>query len=143
VRVLLDTHLLYWLDQGTAIARAAELAIAQAQQADTLFVATITAWEIGAAIHKKNPDRPPDLRGLSADAWFLEATRNTQARPVALTTEIAVEAAKLPPLYGSGDAGDCILLATAHALSLTLITRDQRLLAYAAENPSYVEAIAC
>jgi len=139
--VLLDTHALYWLNERSFLSGSAEIAIAQAQARDRLFVSPITAWEVGTASRKKK--NPMFLHGLQPNEWMEEALRDVRARLAAITTSISLEAAQLPGLYDSGDPGDCFLIATAHVRKLTLITRDRPILKFAARTPGYISVIAC
>jgi PIN domain nuclease of toxin-antitoxin system len=115
----------------------------RASQANSLFISPISAWELGAASRKKNPSRRPELSGLTPEDFFIKATRilNVQAAPISV--EIGLAACALPNRYGYSDPGDCLIMATAHVLQLTLITRDQHILDFARRNPTYLTAVAC
>jgi PIN domain nuclease of toxin-antitoxin system len=141
--VLLDSHSLLWLSNSLAVSHAAELAVARAQARNALYVSPITAWEIGVASGKKNHSLRPHLRGFTPDVWFELAIQNFQARLAQFTTAVALEAALVPATYGSGDHGDCFLIATAHVQKFTLITRDKRILSFAKTNPNYLSVISC
>jgi PIN domain nuclease of toxin-antitoxin system len=143
VRVLLDTHSLLWSINDLAISRAAELAILNAQDAGSLYVSPISAWEIGVASGKKQSAHRPHLRDLPPDMWFRNAVIQLKAELAPFTMDIASESARVPSLYGSGDPGDCFLVATAHIENLTLVTRDNRILKFAKKNPHYLTVIAC
>jgi PIN domain nuclease of toxin-antitoxin system len=60
-----------------------------------------------------------------------------------LNLPVAVEAAAVPAVYGSGDPGDCFLIATARIRKLALVTRDSRILELAARDPGYLSVIPC
>lgn len=61
-------------------------------------------------------------------------------RPAAFTPEIAIGASHLPePLHG--DPADRLLIATARAMAMPIVTRDSKILAYGAAG--YVAALAC
>jgi PIN domain nuclease of toxin-antitoxin system len=141
--LLLDSHPLVWIAEDTAIARNAEIAIARAGESRTLYVSPISAWEIGVASTKKNHTLRPPLNGLTPDAWFTRMVEELNLQLTPFSMDIALEAAKLPAVYGSGDPGDCFLIATAHVQKLSLITRDARILAFSADNPNYLSTIRC
>lgn len=103
----------------------------------------MSAWEIGAAARKKNPARRPTLLGLTPEAFFLKATRTLNLQAAPISVEIGLAACALPNVYGYSDPGDCLIMATAHVLQLTLITRDQRILDFARRNPTYLTTVAC
>jgi PIN domain nuclease of toxin-antitoxin system len=75
--------------------------------------------------------------------WFRNAVIQLKAELAPFTMDIASESARVPSLYGSGDPGDCFLVATAHIENLTLVTRDNRILKFAKKNPHYLTVIAC
>jgi PIN domain nuclease of toxin-antitoxin system len=139
--VLLDTHALIWLLAGAPMASNALSAIAAAQTQKALFVASISAWEASLAPQKAT--NQPDLLGLSVDAWFKLGVRRAGARTIPLTHHVALEAARVPAIHGSGDPGDCFLIATARVKRLSLITRDRKILAFARSNPAYLHVVAC
>jgi PIN domain nuclease of toxin-antitoxin system len=53
------------------------------------------------------------------------------------------EAALVPAIYGSGDPGDCFLIATARVHNLSLVTRDDPIIELAQLNPGYLSVIPC
>ena len=140
---LLDSHSLLWSINGLAISTKAKLAIGIAQDTHSLFLSPISAWEIGVASGKNQIAHRPPLGGLPPDMWFRNALIQLHAQLAPFSLDIASESARVPPLYGSGDPGDCFLLATAHVEGLTLITRDDRILKFARKNPHYLSVIAC
>lgn len=142
-RILLDTHSLLWSINDLAISRAAELAILHAQDSRSLYVSPISAWEIGVASGKKQSKQRPPLGNLPADIWFRNAVLQLRAKLAPFTMDIAAESARVPSLYGSGDPGDCFLVATAHVEGLTLVTRDSRILKFAKKHPEYLTVVAC
>ena len=92
---------------------------------------------------KANASKRPNLLGLSPDGWFLRAQEMTGAKVLAIDEEIALETARVPAVYGSGDPGGCFLIATARVRGLVLMTRDRRMLELAAAKPEYVSVFAC
>ena len=139
--LLLDTHAVIWMIAGEQLLPSALPRIAAAQSAKTLYISPITAWEIGIAMSK--PRNRPDLLGLPVETWFPQAIRNTGAAISPIGEEVAIEASRVPSIYGSGDPGDCFLIATAHLHGLSLVTRDERILGFAQYAPNYLSAIPC
>ena len=119
------------------------MAIAEAQGEGQLYVSAISAWELGVAQLKTNPAKRPDLRGLPAAIWFKRAVRTIGAKAIQLEWDVAIEAASVPSIYGSGDPGDCFLIATARRRKLTLVTRDRSILRLSAQSPKYLTTLAC
>jgi PIN domain nuclease of toxin-antitoxin system len=140
---LLDTHVLVWLDSASFIRPDALLAMEEANLAKQLFASHISYWELGVAQTKKRIENRPNLRGLTPDGWVREVAQRFDIRMLALTARIAAEAANIPSIYGSGDPGDCFLIATARVRNLSLLTRDARIIDLAKSRPDYVTVIAC
>jgi PIN domain nuclease of toxin-antitoxin system len=143
VSVLLDTHTLIWLVESAPLKNRALISIAEAQNARSLFVSAISAWETGLAAQKPNRLLRPNLLGLQPEIWFRRGVRSIGAKVIPIGQEIAQEAARVPFLYGWGDPGDCFLIATAHIRQLTLITRDERILATSKRNLGYLQTLEC
>jgi PIN domain nuclease of toxin-antitoxin system len=143
VRVLLDTHALIWLVEVAPLKDEALVAISEAQNGRSLFVSPISAWEAGLAARKHNQLLRPNLLGLHPDVWVRKGIRSISARVVPVGQRIAQESAKVPDLYGSGDPGDCFLIASAHLRKRTQITGDERILSFSKQNPKYRTVLEC
>lgn len=138
--VLLDTHALYWLVSGEEpLSDEALAAIGENQDAGTLFVSPITAWELALASRKAND--PTDLGDASPGAWFRAAMRATLAKLVPIKQRIALEAATVPLVTGHKDPGDCYLIATARMRKIPIITRDAKIRGFAVNG--YLDVIVC
>lgn len=135
--VLIDTHVLIWIVEGQPLEPLATEAIDAAAERRELIVSAVSAWEIGYIAAKPQLSR---ILGKDARAWFWNAVRQTHARVRDLEADLLLDVAHLPePLHR--DPADRMLIATARANDLTLITRDRALLDYAALG--HVRAIAC
>jgi PIN domain nuclease of toxin-antitoxin system len=139
--ILMDTHALIWFANGDAMARPALDAILAAQQANAMYVSPISAWEASLASRKHT--NPADLGGLAPSDWFRFILEIPGVRLTAITRRIALEAAQVPSIYGSGDPGDCFLIATARLRKVPLVTRDGPIIALSRANPGYLSAIFC
>ncbi len=100
-------------------------------------------WELGLAMLKSRIEARPDLGGLSVKQYFVEANERYGLQMIPLSDEIALESAAVPAIYGSGDPGDCFLIATAHVENLTLVTRDARIIDLANRRPDYLAVVPC
>jgi PIN domain nuclease of toxin-antitoxin system len=69
-----------------------------------------------------------ELKG-SLDRWVRTAIDSLEARSVDIDHRIAIEAYKLPGRFHK-DPADRMLVATARINALTLVTADERILAY-------------
>lgn len=133
--LLLDTHAWYWLIDGSpllpdGVRQTIELAAARGE----LLVSVISAWEIAMLEAKAR---------VAFDIGCLDWIRQALAPPIQLapiTPEVAVESTRLPEPFHR-DPVDRLLTATARVDGLTLMTRDRRILKYAAQG--HVRALAC
>ena len=116
MRLLLDTHVLIWWDEGARLARAAHDAI---RAADQVYVSAVCGWEIAikTSLGRLHPRR--SVADAMSESGFEEL-------PVLLRH--AEELADLPPHHR--DPFDRMLVAQARAEGLTLVTRDPALRSY-------------
>ena len=122
--VLLDTHVLVWLVGGdTQLSTRARRRIAAAE---AVWVSAITPWEIGMLVAKGRLTLAKDVL-----EWIEEALALPGIRLAALEPAIAVASSRLPGAL-PGDPADRIIAATARHLGATLVTADEKLLAYGA-----------
>ena len=92
--ILLDSHALYWLVSGEVeLLDGALDAIGEIQEAGTLFVSPITAWEIAIATRKRRLAGRPHLGEESPQRWFREAVRATSARVIPIKQRVSFAAA--------------------------------------------------
>lgn len=134
--LLLDTCAAIWLTQGDAIAPAAVEAMDKvARDGRQLRLSLITAWELGllAKSGKAAMARPP----AAVFAAFLRLPGVTLEQ---LTAEILIESSLLPGEI-HGDPADRVIIATARAHDLTIVTRDRHILRYA--TAGHVRALPC
>ncbi len=136
-KLLLDTHALIWIVLGSAMRSTAVDAVAAAGAGRSLYVSAATAWELGIICQKP---ALASVFGRSARDWFSKAVEITRANLVPLDADLMLDVGELPQLIHR-DPTDRMLIATARANDLILITRDQVILDYAAAG--HVRAIAC
>ncbi len=116
MRLLLDTRVLIWWDEGASLSQRAGRAIAEANE---VYVSAVSAWEIAI---KSSLGRIRTTRTVSqaaSDSGFTEL-------PVTITH--AERVAKLP--WHHRDPFDRLLVAQAISERLTLVTRDRSLARY-------------
>ena len=126
--ILLDTHVLIWLDQdssdlGASCRAAADSALAD----DVLAVSAISFWEV-AMLAQRNR--------LSLDMEVSEWRRDllvAGVRELAVDGRIGIRAALLAELQR--DPADSLIAATAQVYGATLATADQQLLDWRADLP--------
>ncbi|MBK8082770.1 MAG: type II toxin-antitoxin system VapC family toxin [Devosia sp.] len=134
--LLLDTCAAIWLAQQAPMEPEAVEAIDGASDAGAAIrLSLITAWELGllARSGRAAMAQPPA-------AIFRAFLQLPGVALEGLTAEILIDSSLLPaPIHG--DPADRIIIATARALDLTIVTRDRLILEYAARG--HVRALAC
>ena len=116
MRLLLDTHVLIWWDEGARLSAKARSAIESAEQ---VYISAVSGWEIAikTALGKLRPTRT--VADAAAESGFEEL-------PLRLRhTEALLQ---LPALHR--DPFDRMLVAQAQSERLTIVTRDPAFGAY-------------
>lgn len=134
--ILLDTCAVIWTGSGTPIADSAvERLDSDRREGRRTYVSPFTAWELGMLVARSRLR----LTRPAAD-WFEDFVQKADISLASLSPRILAESASLP---GSppADPADRILISTARAGNLTILSRDRAILSYAAEG--YVRAMEC
>jgi PIN domain nuclease of toxin-antitoxin system len=138
--VLLDTCAVIWLANGSPLHQHAEASIVRAGLSGGIFVSPASAWEIGL-LAKPRPSRDRSLQfEPDPKTWFARFSSGPGIRLADLTPTIAIDASWLPGNL-RGDPGDRLIIATARHLRIPIVTRDSKIIAYAAAG--HIEVIAC
>ncbi len=125
--LLLDTHVWLWLVAGSRdLSTEARHTIERAAAAGTLRIAAISLWEIALLA-----SRGRIVLGKSAGLWLGEALVHPGPAIDPLSPQIAIESYALPDVFHR-DPADRLIVATARVANAILMTRDQRILDYAA-----------
>jgi PIN domain nuclease of toxin-antitoxin system len=119
VRLLLDTHVLIWWDEGRRLTPPARRAI---EEAEEVFVSAASAWEIAikVGLGRLRPSRT--IEEAAADSGFIE---------LPVTFRHAHRLETLP--RHQRDPFDRLLAAQAEVEGLTLVTRDPAFEPYGVE----------
>jgi PIN domain nuclease of toxin-antitoxin system len=119
VRLLLDTHVLIWWDEGRRLTPGARRGI---QDAEEVFVSAASAWEIAIkfALGRLRPSRT--VAEAAADSGFME---------LPVTFRHASRVGTLPPHHR--DPFDRLLVAQADVEGLAIVTRDPAFEPYGVE----------
>ena len=134
-RLLLDTCAVLYTTEDRVDAPTKALLMGAFAEGATVAVSAISAWEIGLlAARGRLPTATAPLRYFDA----FVALPGVRLEPT--TPAILVDSSFLPsPLHR--DPADRIIIATARALDLTIVTSDRLILAYA--SMGHVRAHAC
>ena len=134
--LLLDTCALVWIAAGAAISDAARGAVEAASKGSAgLAVSPITTWEIGLLVARGRLTLTASPR-----AWVDAILRRPETALAAMSTDILIDSSFLPGAPPR-DPADRIIIATARAHAMRVVTRDRLILDYA--DAGHVEAIAC
>jgi PIN domain nuclease of toxin-antitoxin system len=119
--LLLDTHVLVWLVEGSSrLGTTARKAIDRALATAQLGVSAVTFWEIAMLVEKGRLDIAMEL-----DVWRLELLHNGLT-DIPLHSSTALRAGQLQDFHG--DPADRMIVATALENSAILVTADQKIL---------------
>jgi PIN domain nuclease of toxin-antitoxin system len=125
--LLLDTHVWLWLMLANAeLASNEQNAINRAAASGRLRIAAISVWEAALLA-----SRGRVTLGRPLAQWIAEAVSAPGLSIEPLLPQVAVEAASLAETFHR-DPADRLIVATARVANATLMTRDRRILDYAA-----------
>ena len=123
--ILLDTHVWIWFlsDPELVSSKAREL-IDKAAQKDAIYISSISVWEMALLVLKKRL-----VLKLELSDWISKAESLNFLQFLPVDNAIALKSANLPPPLHS-DPADRIIIASALALNVPLITKDEKILNY-------------
>lgn len=123
MRILLDTHVWLW-SQEAQERFGPETRNMILNEDNALFVSSISSLEIARLVWRERLTLAGQLR-----TWISESLNKLKAETIPITHDIALAAYELPGEFHR-DPADRILVATAVVHNLTLMTADDRILAY-------------
>ena len=125
LRLLVDTHILIWLAEGTAELESSSVArLEDVTRADGLAVSAISFWEVAML-----QERQRITLSLPVHRWREIVLETSGFIEAPLTGEIAIESVNLPGTFHH-DPADRMLVATARLNGWALAMRDDRILSY-------------
>lgn len=123
--ILLDTHSWIWfVSNPEKLSTAAKNAINRAVKKKTIFISSISVWEVALLVQKKRLSLSIDL-----DEWISKSESLPFFTFTPITNGIALRSVQLhPPLHN--DPADRLIIATAQQMDCTIITKDEKILNY-------------
>jgi PIN domain nuclease of toxin-antitoxin system len=124
--IVLDTHaLVWWVSGDAALSRKAKAAIDRERDGGGIIVSGISAWEIAMLVARERL-----LLSMDVASWLGTAGQIQGVRFYPVDVEIAVNSVALPGEFHK-DPADRMIVATARKLAAPVVTRDDRIRAYA------------
>lgn len=133
---LLDTCSFIWLANGDPIhPKAKERLNANFREGQNTYASPFSAWELGILVSRSRLRLERPVLNWFED--FLDKGQITLAAP---SVPMLVDSSFLPGIPPA-DPADRIIIATARAMNLTILTRDRQILEYSKEG--HVRAMPC
>ncbi|KAF3997179.1 type II toxin-antitoxin system VapC family toxin [Glaciimonas immobilis] len=124
--IVLDTHtLVWWLTGDPTLSNNAKAAIALEQEGGEIIVSTISTWEIAMLVQREKL-----LLSMDVDSWLATAAQIEGLRFIPVDVEVAIKSVTLPGDFHK-DPADRMIVATARILAAPLVTKDEKIRAYA------------
>jgi PIN domain nuclease of toxin-antitoxin system len=136
--VLIDTCVLIYIAENKNVSEYARQAIDSARKTNSVLVSPISAWELGVQVNDKK--KFADWLEPTAINWFERFLTTPGIALAPFDYRIAIKSTSLPGTFHR-DPADRFLVSTARELDCTIVTRDRKILDYAAQG--HVKAIAC
>jgi PIN domain nuclease of toxin-antitoxin system len=120
--ILLDTHALLWWQAN--VDRLSPKATRTIESATRILVSPISFWELVMLVEKGriSLDRPTNV-------WVVDFLATERVALAELTPSVAIGAGELTGFHG--DPADRLIVATAKSLRVPLISKDDKIHAYA------------
>jgi PIN domain nuclease of toxin-antitoxin system len=120
--ILLDTHVWIWfsVNQNRSLSPAAQKALHSVSER---WISAISCWELAKLVEKNRI-------GFSIPVlnWIRQSLLEKDVRIADLSPEVAVESTRLQDFHQN--PADQIIVATARALGMPLVTSDRRIRSY-------------
>jgi PIN domain nuclease of toxin-antitoxin system len=122
--IVLDTHAwIWWLDDAERLSERARALIAESS---AIGISTLSAWELAMLVRHRRLALDRDVRD-----WVRRGLGDERIEAIAPGVDVAVAAAILDDTAFPGDPADRMIFATARSLDAPLVTRDERMRAFA------------
>ena len=123
--IVLDTHVWVWfVSNPELLSKAAKKAIDVSMEQKTIYISSISAWEVALLVAKKRLKLSTDVID-----WIGKSERLPFFQFMPVDNSMAVKSVNLPqPLHK--DPADRIIIATAITIAAPVVTKDEKLLDY-------------
>ncbi|HUS53512.1 MAG TPA: type II toxin-antitoxin system VapC family toxin [Thermohalobaculum sp.] len=134
--LLLDTCAVIWIAAGAEISELAEKALQDAaSESAAIAISPISIWEIGLLVARGRL-----ALSTSPRAWIATVLEQPGVTLAGMLPDMLLDSSFLPG-EPPRDPADRIILATARAEGMRIVTRDRAMLSYA--QAGHAEVIAC
>ncbi len=124
--IVLDTHvLIWWVTGDAALSKKAQAAIDHELEDGRIVLSAISAWEIAMLA-----DRQRLVLSMEVQSWLAAVAQIESVSFAPVDVEIATKSVQLPGEFHQ-DPADRIIVATARKLAVPLVTKDDKIRAYA------------
>jgi PIN domain nuclease of toxin-antitoxin system len=124
--IALDTHaLVWWVNGDDSLSEKAKEVISREMNGGQIIVSAISAWEIAMLV-----EREKLVLSMDVGSWLATVAEIEAVRFMPLDVEIAVKSVDLPGEFHK-DPADRMIVATARKLAAPLVTKDEKIHAYA------------
>jgi len=124
--IVLDTHaLVWWVTGDPTLSKKAKVAIECELAGGEIIVSAICAWEIAVLV-----EREKLVLSMDVGSWLAKVSTIESVRIVPIDTETAVKSVDLPGDFHK-DPADRMIVATARKFAAPLVTKDEKIRAYA------------
>nr|WP_246542132.1 type II toxin-antitoxin system VapC family toxin [Collimonas antrihumi] len=124
--IVLDTHtLVWWVTGDPTLSKRAKAVIEQEQADGEIILSSISAWEIAMLVQREKL-----LLSMDVDSWLATVAQIDAVRFVPVDVEVATKSVELPGEFHK-DPADRMIVATARKLAAPLVTKDEKIRAYA------------
>ncbi len=127
--LLMDTHAWLWfIEEHPRLSSKVILdKIRRASEQEVLILSIISIWEIGLLVQNRKLVLEENIF-----AWVSNGIEHSKVIVKSLTIDSALNSASLPGTFHK-DPADRVILATAIELGATIMTADEKMIAYAKE----------
>ena len=123
--ILLDTHVWVWWSIDSERLSAGHRRLIDEGEQDGIGVSVFSFWEVAMLAARNRVD----LGGGTVEQWFARVSAIPTLHVLPLTPQIALDSTTLPGAFHA-DPADRIIVATARAYAMPLLTEDRQILGY-------------